>query len=174
MCEAIRLLSNAGLFSYRPSRRSFVAGASLEEINDYLRVQGALEALAVEWACSWATDQEITSIVGLNTSVNEAGNNQEKLLAFQFDMQFHKEIVDAARNKAFADTHATYNARLSRVRFLSSQRQEGRLETRLELLNIIESLRARDHSATAAAFKQHRRTAENNFAPVLGERERAA
>ena len=174
MREAIRLLANEGLVSYTPSRRPFVADPSLEEINECLRVQGALEALAGEWACTRATDEEINAIVRLNTSIKEAGDTQEKLQAFRFDMQFHQAIVAAARNKALADTHATYNARLWRVRFLSSQRQAGRVETRLEHLKIIESLQARDPSATAAALKQHLRTAENNVAAALDERARAA
>ena len=173
MREAIRLLANEGLVSYTPSRRPFVADPSLEEINECLRVQGALEALAGEWACTRATDEEINGIVRLNTSINEAGDTQEKLQAFRFDMQLHQAIVAAARNKTLADTHATYNARLWRVRFLSSQRRAGRVETRLEHLKIIESLQARDPSGTAAALKQHLRTAENNVAAALDERARA-
>ena len=80
-------------------------------------------------------------------------------------MQFHPAIVAAARNKALANTHATYYARLWRVRFLSSQREEGRIETRLEHLKIIESLQARDLSATAAALNQHHRITEIMLQP---------
>ena len=69
MREAIRILANEGLVSYTPSRRPFVADPSLEEINECLRVQGALESLAGEWACTRATDEEIENIVRLNTSI---------------------------------------------------------------------------------------------------------
>lgn len=173
MREAIRILANEGLVSYTPSRRPFVADPSLEEINECLRVQGALESLAGEWACTRATDQEIENIVRLNSSIKDARDTKEQLQAFRLDMQFHQAIVAAARNKALSTTHATYNARLWRVRFLSSQREEGRVETRLEHSKILECLQARDPSATAEALKNHLRTAEKNVAAALDERARA-
>lgn len=89
-------------------------------------------------------------------------------------MQFHQAIVAAARIKALADTHATYNDRLWWVLFLASKRKAGQVETRLEHFKIIEYLQARDPSATAAALKRHLRTAENNIAAALDERARAA
>ena len=44
--EALRILEAEGLIVYGPTRRPRVADPSLAEINDWLRVQGALEALA--------------------------------------------------------------------------------------------------------------------------------
>ena len=55
--EAIRLLAGEGLVQYTAARRPFVADPSLEEINDCLRIQGALEALAGELACTQASTQ---------------------------------------------------------------------------------------------------------------------
>ena len=48
--EAIRLLEREGLIEYSASRRPRVANPSIDEIADYLRVQGALEGLAGELA----------------------------------------------------------------------------------------------------------------------------
>ena len=169
MREAIRLLANEGLVSYTHSRRPFVADPSLAEINDCLRVQGALEALAGQWACAQASDSEIDAIEQLNASIKEARGAEEQLQAFRLDMQFHQAIVAAARNKALAETHTTYNARLWRVRFLSSQREEGRPETRMEHSKIIDALQARDPRATAEALQNHLRTAEKNVAAALAE-----
>ena len=56
--EAIRLLAGEGLVQYTAARRPFVADPSLEEINDCLRIQGALEALAGELACTQASTQQ--------------------------------------------------------------------------------------------------------------------
>ncbi|MEM6383954.1 MAG: GntR family transcriptional regulator [Pseudomonadota bacterium] len=173
MREAIRLLANEGLVSYTPSRRPYVADPSLEEINDYLRVQGCLEALAGELACSLASDRELATIADINMSIADAADAEGKLRAFRQDMQFHNAIVAAARNQALADTHKTYNARLWRVRFLSSQRLQGRGETRREHLEIVEALTARDPGRTAAALKKHLQTAETNIAAALDERAQA-
>lgn len=170
MREAIRLLANEGLVSYTPSRRPFVADPSLDEINECLRVQGALEALAGEWACVLATDEELANIAAINDAIVEAADAEGKLQAFKYDMQFHEAIVAATRNRALAETHATYNARLWRVRFLSSQRRQGREETRREHREIVDALNARDPLRAARALKNHLRTAETNIAGALAER----
>ena len=107
MREAIRLLANEGLVSYTPSRRPFVADPSLDEINECLRVQGALEALAGEWACVLATDEELANIAAINDAIVEAADAEGKLQAFKYDMQFHEAIVAVTRNRALAETHAT-------------------------------------------------------------------
>lgn len=172
MREAIRLLVNEGLVSYTPSRRPYVANPALDEINDCLRVQGALEALAGEWACELASDNEIAQIAVINQSIEDADTStaEGRLEAFRRDMQFHDAIVAASKNKALAETHARYNARLWRVRFLSSQRQQGREDTRREHLAIVDALKARNPVATTKALKTHLRTAEGNIAAAVTER----
>ena len=84
-------------------------------------------------------------------------------------MRFHEAIVAASGNDALAETHATYNARLWRVRFLSSQREASRHATRREHLEIVEALRARDKAAARVALQTHLQTAEANIAAAMEE-----
>ncbi|WP_299775972.1 GntR family transcriptional regulator [uncultured Tateyamaria sp.] len=170
--EALRILETEGLIVYGPTRRPRVADPSLDEINDWLRVQGALEALAGELACAIATDAQINEIEQINTAIKDARDTQGQLEAFRMDMRFHEAIVAASGNAALADTHATYNARLWRVRFLSSQRKVGRDVTRKEHLQILEALKARDAAAARAALTGHLRTAETNIAAAVSEMEK--
>ncbi|WP_299407026.1 GntR family transcriptional regulator [uncultured Roseobacter sp.] len=171
--EALRILEAEGLIVYGPTRRPRVADPSLDEINDWLRVQGALEALAGELACVEATDAQLTRIAEINTSIKEARDTDGQLEAFRMDMRFHEAIVAASGNEALAETHATYNARLWRVRFLSSQRVASRDATRNEHLEIVEALTARDATAARKALKNHLRTAETNIAAAIAEIETA-
>jgi DNA-binding GntR family transcriptional regulator len=170
--EALRILEGEGLIDYGPTRRPVVADPSLHDINDWLRVQGALEALAGELACAHATDAQLAEIERLNTSITAARDNEGQLEAFRRDMAFHDAIVTASGNKALFETHATYNARLWRVRFLSSQRVASRDATRREHQEIVEALKARDAVAAAAALKLHLRTAEANIAAAKAEEDR--
>lgn len=169
--EALRILEAEGLIVYGPTRRPRVADPSLDEINDWLRVQGALEALAGELACAEATDAQLACIEDINTSIKEARDTDGQLEAFRMDMRFHEAIVAASGNEALAETHATYNARLWRVRFLSSQRVASREATRNEHLEIVEALKARDATAARKALKNHLRTAETNIAAAIAEME---
>ena len=167
--EALRILEGEGLIVYGPTRRPRVADPSLDQINDWLRVQGALEALAGELACELASDQQLREIERINASIKEARDADGQLEAFRTDMRFHEAIVAAADNSALAETHATYNARLWRVRFLSSQRIASRDVTRREHLEIVEALKARDAKAARRALKKHLRTAETNIAAAMEE-----
>lgn len=171
--EALRILEVEGLITYGPTRRPYVADPSLDQINDWLRVQGALEALAGELACAVASDTQLAEIERINASITEARDSKGQLEAFRRDMAFHQAIVAAAGNAALAETHATYNARLWRVRFLSSQRDAGRDATRREHLDIVEALKARDQQATMQALKEHLRTAEVNIAAARAEYEQS-
>ena len=165
--EALRILEAEGLIVYGPTRRPYVADPSLEEINDWLRVQGALESLAGELACEMASDAQLEEIERINTSLEEAREEIGKLEAFRRDMAFHEAIVSASGNVSLAETHATYNARLWRVRFLSSQREEGRHRTRQEHRDIVEALKDRNARAVRKALTQHLRSAEINIAAAF-------
>lgn len=167
--EALRILESEGLIDYGPTRRPVVADPSLDEINDWLRVQGALEALSGELACEVASDRQLARIEQLNNSITDARDTEGQLEAFRRDMAFHEAIVAASGNRALVETHATYNARLWRVRFLSSQRIASRDATRREHLEIVEALKARDAIAARSSLKQHLRTAETNIAAAMAE-----
>jgi DNA-binding GntR family transcriptional regulator len=170
MREAIRLLANEGLISYTPSRRPYVADPSLDEINECLRVQGSLEALAGEWACKLATDEDIDEIATINAQISQMREEKGPLEAFRLDMKFHEAIVAASKNSTLAETHLKLNARLWRVRFLSSQRNKSRAVTRQEHQNIVDALKSRDPDATSLALKDHLRTAEINIAAAIKEK----
>ncbi|MEJ6393906.1 GntR family transcriptional regulator [Gymnodinialimonas sp. 2305UL16-5] len=169
MREAIKLLANDGLVQYTASRRPFVADPSWEEICDYLRVQGALEALAGELACAEASDAQLQEVDRLNQEILN-GADGDKVAAFNRDMAFHSAIVRASGNEALIETHARYNARLWRARFMSSQRRVSRESTRQEHALIVEALLARDALASSKALKQHLKTAESNIAEAMRER----
>jgi DNA-binding GntR family transcriptional regulator len=87
-------------------------------------------------------------------------------------MRFHTAIVKAANNHALAETHATYNARLWRVRFMSSQRVASRDTTFAEHELIVSALKDRNVAAARKALRQHLRTAEANIAATMTENNR--
>ena len=167
--EALRLLEAEGLIEYGPTRRPSVADPSLKQINEWLRVQGALEALAGELFCETATDQDIARIEALNARHIEVRSTGTPLEAFRCDMDFHTAIVAASGNQALIETHKTYNARLWRVRFLSSKRKRSIAKTDEQHARIVAALKVRDAAQSAEALRTHLRTTEVNIAAVLTE-----
>ena len=172
MREAMRLLEVEGLIEYSATRRPRVADPTLEELAQYLSVLGALEGLAGEQACDNATDAEIETILALCRRMEETSDGGDALEFFKTDMAFHRAIVAASRNPPLIETHRQYNARLWRARFISSRRRPDRPGTLRQHTDIVEAMARRDGQATAAALRQHLRTAVTNIEKTRDERDR--
>jgi DNA-binding GntR family transcriptional regulator len=154
MREAIRILANEGLVEFSASRRPRVADPSIGEL-----------------ACVLASDEDLENIKFLNEQMINRNGKDDPVTAFNRDMEFHKAIVAASRNAPLAMTHASYNARLWRSRFMSSQRKVSRDSTTAEHAQIVEALMRRDEHGTAEALKHHLATAVVNIKKALRERD---
>lgn len=153
--EALRILENEGLITYGSTRRPRVADPSLEELAQNLVVLGALEALAGELACTHATDTEIAEAAKLESCMRLAEESTEPLDFFNWDMEFHRTIVRAARNAPLLESHNRYNARLWRARFISSRTRTARDRTLGQHEDILAALQDRDGSRCAKHMRRH-------------------
>lgn len=167
--EALRLLAGEGLVEIVPGRVPRVSEPTLEEVKHLLEVQGALEALAGELACTEAGDAEIAAIAQLERSMHELPEGSDPLIFFERDMAFHRAIVSACGNAPLGETHATYNARLWRARFISSLRKPNRERALREHREIVEALARRDAAATSEALRQHLVSAFENISAAMRE-----
>ena len=171
--EAIRLLSNEGLVDYQ-GRSARVANPSIDDIEQYMNVLGALEGLAGSKAAVNASDSELTNIKLLCEFMLQKRGQMQPLLAFNKDMEFHLSIVQAARNAPLIETHRQYNSRLWRARYISSQRQTGYQVTEQEHVAIVEALMRRDATATATAMVKHLQTGVQNIRQIMQEQNSSA
>lgn len=171
MREALRILENEGLVDHTPTRRSRVANPSAEELAHSMQVLATLEALAGELACMNASDSQITAIAALNRQMVEKNDVMNSIDFFKTDMEFHTGIVAASGNTALTDTHAKYNARLWRARFLSSRRKLGRATTLQQHQDITAALQDRNVSGAAHTMREHIETAIENLFKSRDEQE---
>ena len=169
--EALRLLSAEGLVEVAPNQAPCVADPSLDEIQQLLQVQATLEALAGELACSEASDEELAKIAGIEAEMRRISDSAEPLVFFSRDMEFHSAIVASSGNLPLQETHATYNARLWRARFISSRRRVNRSKALNEHRSVAEALLARDKEAVAKALKSHLETGFANICKAKAESE---
>lgn len=166
--ESLRLLASEGLVEIYPNRVPRVADPALDELQELLQVQAALEALAGELACKEASDEALAHIKTLESELKTSSGTIEPLEFFQKDMEFHTAIVAASANAALAQTHQTYNARLWRARFISSRRKVNRGGTLEQHTNIADALVARNSNMASAALSAHLHT---GFANIVRARE---
>ena len=171
MREALRILESEGLVDHTPTRRSRVANPSPEELSQSMKVLATLEALGGELACLNAGETDIEAISALNSRMHDQSDQLSSIDFFKTDMDFHTSIIAAGGNAALVDTHAKYNARLWRARFLSSRRKLGRATTLQQHQDITDSIRNRDAAAAAAAMRAHIETAIENLFISSNEQE---
>ena len=60
--EAFKQLENEGLIDYIPNRGCFAKGFTRQDIEDIYAVRKALEIMAVEWAVSRISDEQIQAL----------------------------------------------------------------------------------------------------------------
>ncbi len=171
MREALRLLEAEGLVDHTPTRRSRVANPSVEELSQSMIVLGTLEALGGELACAHASDSQLEAIDALNRRMLAESGDGSPVEFFKTDMNFHTRIIAASGNASLVETHAKYNAKLWRARFLSSRRMLGRATTLQQHQDITDALLARDAAAAALAMRTHIETAIDNLAITADEQE---
>ena len=167
--ESLRILASEGLVEIAPNRAPRVADPSLEELEDLLQVQGALEALAGELACDKATDAQLEKIKAQEQAMRKASGKLESLKFFQRDMDFHRAIVAASSNRVLIETHATNNARLWRARFISSRQRVNRPATLDQHERIATALLQRDRVETANALREHLEVGFTNICTARGK-----
>ena len=170
--EALLILEGEGLVLTAPAKSPVIANPSVGDITQLLLVQSALEGLAGECACEKITADELAQIQSMHDEMLAKADQAEALDFFSTDMAFHEAIVSATKNQPLIKTHAQYNSRLWRARFMSSRRRvKKRSITLQEHANIVEGLRLRDKEQTSAALEHHLRDAIINIASVLGNQE---
>ena len=171
MREALRILEAEGLVDHTPTRRSRVANPSVEELSQSMKVLATLEALGGELACTFADEAQLKAISKLNQRMHEESGKASSIDFFKTDMNFHTSIIAASGNAALMDTHAKYNARLWRARFLSSRHMLGRTTTLQQHQDITDALLARNAAQAAAAMRAHIETAIENLVTQSDEQE---
>lgn len=164
--EALRMLANEGLVEIEALRPPRVADPSLSALKQLFDVQGALEALAGELVTAHASDADLAQIAEAATRAEARSGRGEEFVFFEQDMAFHEAIVRATGNAPLIETHATYNRRLWRARFISSRRRVNRERTLAEHQAIVDGLSRRNAADAAAALRRHLRSAIENITEV--------
>jgi len=152
--EAIKMLAAEGLVHLVPNRGAFVADPSPDEVEDMLEAMGALEAMCGELACARATDAEIAAIRQTHDRMAKAYERRDRLSYFKLNQEIHRRVAQASRNATLQRLHATLNARLYRVRFMSNK--TDRWHTAVEEHEAIaDALERRDVRALRRLLREH-------------------
>ncbi len=172
--EAMGILSKEGLVTIRPARSPIVANPTVHELTDLLTVQAALEALAGELACETGSREDFEQVAGHHETMLMISDTAPALEFFKADMAFHSAVVAATGNAALMEIHAQNNARLWRVRFLTSSTRYDRDRVLQQHGRIAQTLQNRDKVGASSTLREHLKDAVEKISRIYAKQDGSA
>ncbi len=151
--EAIRLLEADGLVVHVPRLGATVRSLNQSELMELYEVRAVLEGAAASMAARSASDIEIAELEAINTEL--AGKAGQDAAAVGLNRQFHRLLLEAARNRFLARSMDTLSKTLMILGPTTLGKAE-RVDAAVgEHTAIIAALKARDAAAAEAAMRKH-------------------
>jgi len=153
--EALKVLASEGLIDLQANRGAVVADLTVEETADLFEVLEGLEGNVGELAAQRMTDGEIEEIEQLHERMKEHHSRQERREYFACNLEFHRRLIDGARNKVLAATHESVTRRAARARYAANASQVRWGESIAEHEQIIGALKERNGLKLSARLRSH-------------------
>lgn len=150
--EAIRQLEADGLVTHLPRQGASVRGLEYGEVIELYEMRAVLEGTAARLAARMALPVEIEELAALNAQLAAAAVGAP---AQEANRQFHRTLIDAARNRYLLKTVSALQKTLlilGPTTLAEPERQEGAVSEHAE---VIAALTARDGDAAELAMKRH-------------------
>ncbi|WP_161874074.1 GntR family transcriptional regulator [Ihubacter sp. rT4E-8] len=153
--EAFKQLENEGLIDYIPNRGCFAKGFTRQDIEDLYAVRKALEVLAVEWAVSRITPEQIQQLQEQIDLMEFYTTKQDGKKVLEINSDFHSVIYNAAGSRFMAQVLRSYKEYIEQTRKALGCDQTSLKEILSEHRTILDTIRARDVEAAKTAMSNH-------------------
>jgi len=97
--EALARLGQEGLIVNERHRGSTVAKLSAGEVDELYSLRTALERLAVEWVCRWATEADLAEIGLVLEKLDTLPKPLTRTAVANLDVEFHDAVFRAAHHE---------------------------------------------------------------------------
>lgn len=155
--EAIKRLEKEGLLRSIPSRGTFIAELSAQDILEIYQVRGRLEGLAARIAAAQLSSAEIAALEQEVSFIDTCANEGRFEAIHQSDIRFHKLLIAATRNRRLGAILATFDDQMHRIRAILPRSAEWLEGTLREHRAIAERVKARDADGAERAMEDHLR-----------------
>ena len=153
--EAFKQLENEGLIDYVPNRGCFAKGFTRQDIEDIYAVRKALELMAVEWAVSRISGEQIAALQEQSELMEfyTARKDSDKVL--ELNSAYHNIIYDAAGSRFMAQILRSYKEYIEQTRKVILYEQTYLEEILKEHKKVLDAIIARDVEGAKKAMGEH-------------------
>ena len=156
--EAIRRLEAEGLVDHLPRSGAVVRKLDYPELMELYEMRTVLEGTAARLAARAASPVELDELVAINDEMRANAGRPD--LVVGLNRQFHRLLLDAARNRFLLRAMATVENTLLILGSSSMAMPDRAREAVDEHREVLEALLARDGAAAEAAMRRHMERAQ--------------
>lgn len=153
--EAIRRLELEGFVVMLPRKGAYVAGLSIDDVENVYEIRTALETLAVRLAAQRMVDEDYRQLDELVERMQATWQEGDVDAWVKLDANFHELLYRFSRNDRLVQLMSNVMEQISRYRILSLANVEVRHNSLAEHQEVISALRLRDSEEAAAAAARH-------------------
>lgn len=150
--EAIRLLEADGLVTHLPRQGASVRGLDYGEVIELYEMRAVLEGTAARLAARMALPVEIEELVAINTELATAALGPP---AQEINRQFHRTLLDAARNRYLLKSVSALQKTLLILGPTTLSDPERQAGATTEHAAVIAAVAARDPDSAERAMRAH-------------------
>lgn len=156
--EAIRRLEAEGLVDHLPRSGAIVRQLDYSETMELYEMRTVLEGTAARLAARAASDVELEELVAINDEMRSSDGQPERL--FLLNRQFHRRLLDAARNRFLLKSMASVENTLLILGASSMHMPDRATAAVAEHGEVLAALLARDGAAAESAMRRHMERAQ--------------
>lgn len=163
--EAIRRLEAEGLVDHLPRSGAVVRKLDYPELMELYEMRTVLEGTAARLAARAASPVELEELQAINDEMQRAAGQSD--VAIMLNRQFHRLLLDAARNRFLLRAMATVENTLMILGTSSMAKPDRAREAVDEHREVLDALLARDGAAAEAAMRRHMERAQSARLRIL-------
>lgn len=153
--EAIRRLELEGFVVMVPRKGAYVAGLSINDVEEVYEIRTVLETLAVRLAAQRMQPADYAQLDDLSEKMRATWQEGNVDNWVSLDASFHELLYKFSRNERLVAMMNNIMEQLSRYRIISLANVEVRHNSLSEHQELIEALKRHDSEAAATAVAMH-------------------
>lgn len=154
--EALQRLQRDGLVERRARSATFVTNISIDEMYELFSIRSAIEGFAARRTAQKTTPQQCDKLDELIEQMVQAGSRGELIPLAEYDMQFHRHIVEWSGSSSFLGAWTPLSSQIQRFIVQSHpEHYPDYVEIGARHQPIVEALRQHDSEGAAFVIQEH-------------------
>lgn len=154
--EALQRLERDGLVEHRARSATFVTSISPDEMYEIFSIRNVIEGFAIQRAAEKITSAQCTDLDELIQKMAQAGRQKEIIALAEYDMQFHRRIVEWSGSTGLLRAWTPLSSQVERFIVHSHPlHYPDFVEVGTRHQPIVAALRNHDRDGAAQAVREH-------------------